>query len=168
MDRAQIDKLNRLSDTSADPQIQHQKQESAQWNGQPLTDHLNKLSNGTVADNDVKLSNGVPPTDGSRDEDRPDGSPAKANHDASVRDDTSGGCRHCQHCQHGDKGKEHAFAESRPREITVEGRSREDLVVRSIRPVPITIKRKPFIARCDSRLRHAGRSPYLLLFGSYI
>ena len=165
MDRAQIDKLHRLSETTtADPQIQHQKQQSAQWNDQPITDQLNKLSNGSAEDDNSKLSNGVPAIDGSRDEGKhPDDYSSKANHDTTASDDSPKGCRHCQHCQHGGQAKEHASIENKQREITAEGRSREDSVVRSIRPVPITIKRKPFIARSDSKLRHPGEIPDLPL-----
>ena len=121
-----------------------------QWNDQPKIDQLKKLSNGTRAKDDLQTPNGVPVNDGPDDE-------AKPLEDAPARvDDSHHGCHHCH--SRVDKVKEYVFVENKPKEVVVEGRSREDLIVRSIRPVPVTVLRKPYIAKPDSKLRSPGKS----------
>ncbi|KAL5392110.1 hypothetical protein PMIN03_007276 [Paraphaeosphaeria minitans] len=113
------------------------------------TDKLDKLFNGHSAGEHVSLTNGVAGNDGSNEETKPSNNiPIIAN------DDSRHDCEQCHHV--GDKAREYLWIESRPKEIVTETRPREDVLIRSIRPVPITIKRKPFVAHPDSKLRNAG------------
>ncbi|KAJ4290274.1 hypothetical protein N0V90_010489 [Kalmusia sp. IMI 367209] len=160
MSRAQFNRLCKLPDQSEDRQLNPQKQNADQWNRKfQDTDQISKSHRGVLAydgrkDND-KLSNGIPTTDGHNDEDaKPPNDPS-----AITANDEPHSHHLCHHCHHGnEKDKEVSISvESRPKElVVVDTRSREDIVVRSIRPVPITLQRKPFIARPDSKLRHAG------------
>lgn len=91
----------------------------------------------------------MPASDGSNDETKLLSDPP-----ISSNDDSRHGCPHCHHVA--DKAKEYMWIETRPKETLTEIRPKEDVLIRSIRPVPITIKRKPFVANPDSKLRNAG------------
>jgi hypothetical protein len=141
--------LRRSSDQTGDRETDDQTQQAEQRNHQHQeTDQSNKLSNGHFSDDEINIFNGVPANDGSNEETKP-------LNDPPINADDS--CHNCQHCHHvADKTKEHMWIESRSKEISTETRPKEDVLIRSIRPVPITIKRKPFIAKPDSKLRNAG------------
>lgn len=155
MDVAQVDDLHILSGTTADPQIHHQNQESDQNNRHSMAYPPNKLTNGSSAENNLESANGVPAIDGSRDE-------AKTSNDPPAK--TSDECRYdCHHCRRlGNKVKD--AAGDNTKETTIESRMRDDFIVRSIRPVPVTVERKPYLPKHGSRLRHPGRT--LLLCSS--
>ncbi|KAK7192079.1 caleosin domain containing protein [Paraphaeosphaeria sporulosa] len=121
-----------------------------QWDHQHQeTDQLNRLLKEHSAKDNMNLTNGLPANDGSNDETKPSNDVSRTANEDSRHD--------CEHCHHGGhKAKDCMWIESRPKELLTETRSREDVLIRSIRPVPITIKRKPFVARPDSNLRNAG------------
>ncbi|KAF2438424.1 Caleosin-domain-containing protein [Karstenula rhodostoma CBS 690.94] len=143
-------RLRRNADQTGEREVDLYTQHAEQWDHQHQeTDQRNQLSNGRSAEDETSLSNGVPANDGSNEETRPVNNPPIVAKDGSQHD-----CTHCHHV--GDKVKEYIWVESRPKEILTETRSKEDVLIRSIRPAPITIKRKPFIAKPDSKLRNAG------------
>ncbi|KAL1606258.1 hypothetical protein SLS60_003660 [Paraconiothyrium brasiliense] len=140
MNQAQTDHQHSRSDQTGDRETDRHQE----------ADQLNKLSNGHPRDHaTLTLSNGVPANDGSDEKTKPP-SDTIANADSDSHHD-------CQHCHHvGDKVKEYIWIDSKPKEVSTETRPREDVIIRSIRPAPITIKRKPFLAKPDSKLRNAG------------
>jgi hypothetical protein len=142
-------RLRRSSDQTGDRKVDHQIQHAEQWNHEHQdTDQPKKLSNGHFTDDDVNLFNGVPANDGSNEETKPLVDPPI--NAVDLRHD-------CPHCHYGaDKSRDYMWIEGRPTESSTETRSKEDVLIRSIRPVPITIQRKPFIAKPDSKLRNAG------------
>lgn len=135
-------------EVTTDRQNDHRQQRVEHWTHQHKgPNHLNRLSDGNPVQHAVNCSDDIFTHDGTNDEIKlSNDSPTAADKDSHQ------GCHHCHH------------TDDQPRDALVEAKVREHVAVRSVRTVPVTIERKPFIARPDSKLRHAGNDASCAVF----